>query len=136
MTPPALTRHPHRPIPLLPSGPGGIFDLASRGADGATIGLFQRNGPPGGPLPNVAERAGFEPAKRGLAAYTLSRRAPSTARTPLRWNPWDGLRPTFGPRILAPAPAPNKRGRSGFTPDAANPHRPARSVHASRWARA
>ena len=31
----------------------------------------------------LAERAGFEPAKRGLAAYTLSRRAPSTARTPL-----------------------------------------------------
>ncbi len=31
----------------------------------------------------MAERGGFEPPKRGLDAYTLSRRAPSTARTPL-----------------------------------------------------
>src|SRR5690606_230132 len=30
-------RRPRRSIPLLPSGPGGVFDLASRGADGATI---------------------------------------------------------------------------------------------------
>ena len=30
-------RRPHQPIPLLPSGPGGIFDLASRGADRATM---------------------------------------------------------------------------------------------------
>src|SRR5690606_37630834 len=35
----------------------------------------------------MAERGGFEPPRRGLAAYTLSRRAPSTTRTPLRWNP-------------------------------------------------
>lgn len=34
-------RRPHQSIPLLPSGPGGIFDLASRGTDGATI----RRGP-------------------------------------------------------------------------------------------
>jgi hypothetical protein len=27
---------------LLPSGPGGVFDLASRGADGATIDVRQR----------------------------------------------------------------------------------------------
>src|SRR5882757_8738950 len=32
----------------------------------------------------MAERAGFEPAIQGLAVYTLSRRAPSTARTPLQ----------------------------------------------------
>ncbi len=32
----------------------------------------------------MAERGGFEPPKRGLDAYTLSRRAPSTTRTPLR----------------------------------------------------
>lgn len=32
----------------------------------------------------LAERGGFEPPKRGLDAYTLSRRAPSTTRTPLR----------------------------------------------------
>jgi hypothetical protein len=31
----------------------------------------------------VAERAGFEPAVR-LPLHTLSKRAPSTARTPLR----------------------------------------------------
>ena len=35
--PAGLPRRPRRSIPLLPSGPGGIFDLASRGADGATI---------------------------------------------------------------------------------------------------
>src|SRR5690606_5456773 len=32
----------------------------------------------------VAEREGFEPSIRGLAVYTLSRRAPSTTRTSLR----------------------------------------------------
>ena len=30
-------RHPRHLIPLLPSGPGGVFKLVSRGADGATI---------------------------------------------------------------------------------------------------
>ena len=35
--PASWPRHPHRSRPLLPSGPGGIFNLASRGADGATI---------------------------------------------------------------------------------------------------
>ena len=34
-------RHPHQSIPLLPSGPGGVFNLASRGADRATIGLMR-----------------------------------------------------------------------------------------------
>ena len=33
----------------------------------------------------MAERAGFEPARR-LLAYTLSKRAPSTARPPLLFN--------------------------------------------------
>ena len=33
---------------------------------------------------NLAEREGFEPSIRLLTVYTLSRRAPSTARTPLR----------------------------------------------------
>src|SRR5690606_26956096 len=37
-------------------------------------------------LEAMAERGGFEPPKRGLDAYTLSRRAPSTTRTPLRWT--------------------------------------------------
>ena len=40
----------------------------------------------------LAERGGFEPPKRGLDAYTLSRRAPSTTRTPLRWNRTVALR--------------------------------------------
>ena len=49
-------RRPRQSIPLLPSGPGGVFDLASRGADGATIdvgraargpGTWRREGPPG-----------------------------------------------------------------------------------------
>lgn len=34
---------------------------------------------------NVAERQGFEPWRR-FPAYTLSRRAPSTTRPPLRWR--------------------------------------------------
>ena len=33
----------------------------------------------------MAERQGFEPWRR-LPAYTLSRRAPSTTRPPLRWK--------------------------------------------------
>jgi hypothetical protein len=32
----------------------------------------------------MAEGAGFEPARRFITVYTLSRRAPSTARPPLR----------------------------------------------------
>ena len=31
MTLPATPRHPSRPLPLLPSGPGGIYGLSSRG---------------------------------------------------------------------------------------------------------
>src|SRR5690606_24130266 len=75
-------RRPRRSIPLLPSGPGGVFVLASRGADGATIETCARIAT----REKLAERGGFEPPKRGLDAYTLSRRAPSTTRTPLRWN--------------------------------------------------
>ena len=36
------------------------------------------------PTSKLAEREGFEPSIRGLAVYTLSRRAPSTTRTSLR----------------------------------------------------
>jgi hypothetical protein len=32
----------------------------------------------------MAEREGFEPSRRGLPAYTISNRAPSTTRTSLR----------------------------------------------------
>ncbi len=64
----------------------------------------------------LAERGGFEPPKRGLDAYTLSRRAPSTTRTPLRWT-LAGVRAAFGAAILAPRHRPNKvndgDGRSG-----------------------
>src|SRR5688572_32966261 len=52
-------------------------------------------------LEKLAERGGFEPPKRGLDAYTLSRRAPSTARTPLRWNLKAAFRPRSGAQILA-----------------------------------
>ena len=52
----------------------------------------------------LAERAGFEPAKRGLAAYTLSRRAPSTTRTPLR---------NLRPRGAVPPPQPEKPAMTG-----------------------
>jgi len=31
MAPPATSRHPNRSLPLLPSGPGGIRKLSSRG---------------------------------------------------------------------------------------------------------
>ena len=56
----------------------------------AEFSIYRREGQQGPPLKRamglklVAEREGFEPSKRGLAVYTLSRRAPSTARTPLR----------------------------------------------------
>ena len=121
--PPANLRRTSRSIPLLPSGPGGVFGLSSRrhrrghhrhdklaeraGLFASSLMLTPRcaRGQPSvvqirsrricrtrGFSPalhascfflKLAERAGFEPAKRGLAAYTLSRRAPSTARTPL-----------------------------------------------------
>src|SRR5690606_32135144 len=98
-----LPRRPRRSIPLLPSGPGGIFDLASRGADEAAMGLelwrWTRI---------LAERGGFEPPKRGLDAYTLSRRAPSTTRTPLRVASRPGFLPPGGPRILSRAGRPEQ----------------------------
>jgi len=80
---PATPRRPLEPRPLLPSGPGGVDGLTTRG---------DRQGPPqkltrpetaDDTHLGLAEREGFEPSKRGLAAYTLSRRAPSTARTSL-----------------------------------------------------
>ena len=51
-------------------------------------------------LSNLAERGGFEPPKRGLDAYTLSRRAPSTTRTPLRWNPRRRPQPETRPAMI------------------------------------
>ena len=60
--------------------------------------------------PGVAEREGFEPSKRVLTAYTLSRRAPSTARTPLHIRPRE--RPSVGePVIIAEGGASLNRCR-------------------------
>src|SRR5690606_11632197 len=61
----------------------------------------------------VGERGGFAPPKRGLDAYTLSRRAPSTTRTPLRWNRRAASRRHTGPGILLAAPAGDKETAQG-----------------------
>src|SRR5690606_38071957 len=53
-----------------------------------------RKTPLAGRFAYLAERGGFEPPKRCLGAYTLSRRAPSTTRTPLR----EARRAAFLPR--------------------------------------
>jgi hypothetical protein len=55
-----------------------------------------RKSPLSGAFAYLAERGGFEPPKRGLDAYTLSRRAPSTTRTPLRIFPGVGVLPRLG----------------------------------------
>src|SRR5690606_38211067 len=86
------------PGPLSPpDARGGIASRcatrATRCAGGRTRGAliksppvprYAKRPPSGGPFAYLAERGGFEPPKRGLDAYTLSRRAPSTTRTPLR----------------------------------------------------
>ena len=167
--PPANLRRTSRPIPLLPSGSGGVFDLSSRRHRrghhrheklAERVGLFASSlmltpryarGQPSvvqirsrricrtrrfSPAIHhlliflkLAERAGFEPAKRGLAAYTLSRRAPSTARTPLhivRFRPGAGYariipdaRPSLrsGPTCGRPnsLPANSSNPSSGLT---------------------
>ena len=59
--PPATSRHPNHSLPLLPSGPGGVCELSSRENRrshhkiGDVIVWKSRK---------LAERAGFEPAKR------------------------------------------------------------------------
>ena len=62
----------------------------------------------------LAERGGFEPPKRGLDAYTLSRRAPSTTRTPLRWT-GNSSRPGNRRQQISPA-APARRSMRGKMP--------------------
>ncbi len=59
--PPADLRHPHHLLPLLPSGPGGVCRLASRRNRRSHHDTCMRNRC--GML-KLAERAGFEPAKR------------------------------------------------------------------------
>ncbi len=83
--PPATLRHPNHSLPLLPSGPGGVCELSSRRDRRGhhRRGLLSPGTDGPGPFQQLAERAGFEPAIR-LTVYTLSRRAPSTTRTPLR----------------------------------------------------
>ena len=50
----------------------------------STLRLHQRTHGPYGSVCTLAEREGFEPSM-GVTPYTLSRRAPSASRTPLRW---------------------------------------------------
>src|SRR5690606_8913758 len=57
-----------------------------------------RKTPLAGRFAYLAERGGFEPPKRCLGAYTLSRRAPSTTRTPLREARRAAFRPRAGGR--------------------------------------
>ncbi len=62
-------------LPLLPSGPGGVHRLPLHRAQLPTyIQIF------------MAERVGFEPTVRLLSAHTISSRAPSATRAPLRNN--------------------------------------------------
>src|SRR5690242_17356697 len=64
----------------------------------------------------LAERAGFEPAKR-FPVYTLSRRAPSTTRTPLRKLAGSGAG-LFGASCASPLAALGASLRlSQFVPD-------------------
>ena len=88
-------RHPHRTIPLLPSGPGGVFNLASRGADGATIGLMRvaPHHETGG------ERGIRTPEARFRRLHTFQ--ACSFNRSDTSPGPVGGAKPLSGPRILA-----------------------------------
>ena len=65
------------PLPLLPSGPGGVHGLPLRGARLSYPPAMLKK------PKKMAEREGFEPSVR-VNVHTLSRRAPSTARTSLR----------------------------------------------------
>ena len=71
----------------------GLQPIVAKAPTGATIAGLpgQRPWPVAGSAAGqivqwrkLAEREGFEPSIRGLAVYTLSRRAPSTTRTSLR----------------------------------------------------
>ena len=83
----------------------------------------------------MAEREGFEPSIRGLAVYTLSRRAPSTARTPLRIRPDLDLR---GSRAeLRRSKQQSMTGRDftaiGLTPAMKKPRRCASWLDGGSW---
>src|SRR5690606_20312645 len=57
---------------------------------------------------------GFEPPKRGLDAYTLSRRAPSTTRTPLRWIPACRVAAAYRAGHSTGSPGRRQGNRSGL----------------------
>src|SRR5690606_25506894 len=88
---------PGRPRPPGSLGSGRL-DLTTSPWAAAWPGQTRKT-PLAGRLAYLAERGGFEPPKRGLDAYTLSRRAPSTTRTPLREAPVDDSRRSQGRRF-------------------------------------
>ncbi len=86
-------------LPLLPSGPGGVWQRV-RHTDPQGVGIAKRNGAPKRIrtsglknrnlalyptelwalyLNNVAEREGFEPSVELMALHTISNRAPSAS---------------------------------------------------------
>ena len=73
--PPATPRHPNHSLPLLPSGPGGVCELSSRGDRRGhhRRGLLQPGAPAGAVAHffQLAERAGFEPAIRGYRIHAF-----------------------------------------------------------------
>src|SRR5690606_31022490 len=81
-------------IPLLPSGPGGIFDLASRGADEATMGLRSNAHGSGG------ERGIRTPEARFRRLHTFQACSFNHSDTSPCHSP-SGFLPPRGPRILS-----------------------------------
>ncbi len=65
-------------LPLLPSGPDGVHKILLHRAR-----TLQKTDHVKW-LKKLAERGGFEPPRQLQTAYTISNRAPSTARTPLQ----------------------------------------------------
>src|ERR1700754_863501 len=93
MTLPATPRHPSRPLPLLPSGPGGVYGLSSRG---------DRQGHHKD-VQNWRRERDSNP-RYVISVYTLSRRAPSTTRTPLHTR-----------TSSSPASCPAKKRKDNFS---------------------
>src|SRR3954463_5913310 len=100
MTLPATPRHPSRPLPLLPSGPGGVYGLSSRGdRQGHHKDVW-----------NWRRERDSNP-RYVISVYTLSRRAPSTTRTPLHTG-----------TSSSPASCPAKKRKDNFTGAARQGH--------------